>query len=105
MQLPIFVSDPNDLMVFTSVDCAERYIEPWGLKKLTAYDGEGRLLHLTPRDPIISISLAESEPGHREKLTQLMRNFLEAVGESSQWLAQASFEELTARSLKYGITQ
>jgi len=104
MKPPIIVSDPGDIFIFESVEAAERYIEPWGLEQLSAYDSEGRLLSLTPGDYVAHIDLAEKEPSHANELRNVLVCYLWEVGPrvgiSRDWLLEASLEQIVSVTLE-----
>jgi hypothetical protein len=83
MKAPIILDEHGDVMVFETVDHAQRAVEPIDVAngEYVAYDSAGRLLavEVSPSDQQIVIREAESEAKHSEKLrTTLMRFLLRA---------------------------
>lgn len=81
---PIIVGEYWDVTLFVSVAEAESYLEPWDVTDETfrCYDAEGRLLEIEPDGSGVRIRAAEESPGHAGELEDLLRGFLERVGES-----------------------
>ncbi len=102
---PIIVDESGDVDVFESVQYAESYLEAIDVEKrrFVAYDKEGRLLELLPTSTRITIRSAEEQPNHADDLKNLLLKFLSRVGVSSDWLAEASLEELVNKSLEFKI--
>jgi len=98
MTPPIIAVDPGDILVFRTLDLAERYLDPEDVENgvYTIYDSEGRILHANagyhPRR--IQIRAEEQEPKHRSDLQDALRHFLDQVGENPDWLEVASLEEM-----------
>lgn len=107
IRLPIFVSEPLDIHVFTSREYAERYLEAIDVRdgRYTAYDSSGRLLKLSVqvvnRREVVLIEAAETESTHQAQLRDHLIAFLSAIRFEQPQLAQLSLEALVEISLKY----
>ncbi len=105
MQPPIIVNDNGDVLFFRTVALAERYIEPWLLEELTAYDSQGRELNVKPNGFITSFEALETEPNHSRELEELIAGYLLKVAGrfelSKDWIRRASLSEL----IEIGITK
>ena len=105
MQPPIIVSDNGDVLFFKTVALAERYIEPWLLEELAAYDSQGRKLNVKPNGFITSFETLEAEPNHSRELEELVSSYLLKVAGrfelSKDWIRRASLSEL----IEIGITK
>lgn len=107
IKVPIFLDESGDVLVFESVQYAERYIEPIDVIKnrCIGYDSEGRLLHFTVTDKKqVSIRSDESEPKHLADLQRMLVRFLTRLGESENWLSNASLQDLIAKMMKHKIS-
>ncbi len=100
---PIIVDESGDVIVFASVEHAERYLEPIDVEenRCVAYDSEGRLLKLRPTEPRITIESAEAVPSHSREVRDILIEFLEYLGHSREWLTQASLSELVEKASPY----
>lgn len=58
-------------------------MEPWDVADgdSRCYDAEGRLLKIEPDGSGVRVRAAEESPGHAGELEDLLRGFLERVGE------------------------
>jgi hypothetical protein len=116
MKPPIFLWEPNDLLVFNSAEAAEGWIEWQDVDEGTVYDSEGRLLQLflveDPRNeaiessrfswfrirhpPSVKIRKMEDEPTHQAELREAILQAFAAINEPlSDGL---DFDELCARA-------
>jgi hypothetical protein len=105
MKPPIIVNDNGDVLVFESVQNAERYLEPYDVRKCNeVFDSEGRRLKqvivrhgLSKRVKLEPISL----PGAAtHRLRELLSDFLTRVDVTSEKpLEQWSIEELLLEML------
>ncbi len=102
---PIIVSESGDVEVFDSVEAAESYLEPIDVEKerFVAYDSCGRLLQLIPTSPRISIRAAEEDGNHHRELQNLLTEYLGYVGVASDWISQASLQDLVEKSSEYRV--
>lgn len=105
MDAPIVVHENGDVVIFASVERAERYLEPIDVEagRLTAYDSAGRLLRLVPTSPRITIEAAEAEPTHNEELRESLRELLSHVGVAEDQIDRMSIQEMVKRALEYKI--
>lgn len=80
---PIIVAEGRDVALFVSVAEAESYLEPIDAADgiYRGYDAEGRLLKVEPDGSGVRVRAAEGSPGHVGELGDLLRGFLERVGE------------------------
>lgn len=75
MRPPIFVCEPNDLLVFESVESATSFTEPYDTDNGVVYDAEGRLLAFQTDGPgrlwekRVVLHERESEPTHETELS------------------------------------
>jgi hypothetical protein len=100
---PIFIWDPNDLTVFSSVEEAGSWLEPVDVDGggLAAYDSEGRLLRLfwtkesvrRGKQPVL-IEAAEDDPIHSAELERILRTYLSALGVPGDELNKMRLPEL-----------
>jgi len=98
---PIVVTESGDADVFESVEAAERYLEPYDVNDLLAYDSTGRLLRLLPTTPRITIEAAELVPTHEQNALEVLLKFLNEVGVSPQTLKDQSLQGLFSIALNY----
>jgi len=97
MRPPIFVWEPNDLLVFDSVDRAEAFTEPPDIDVGTAYDAEGRLLVFETDGRRTFLREREPEPTHEQELRNAIAQASLAVGLELD--RSAPLEELVAAAL------
>ena len=81
-RLPIFVIEGLDVSVYSSVDDAQRSLEPWWIKedRGDVYDAEGRLMQGEAGRIRVTLSLSEEYPAHAEELENALRAYLRAIG-------------------------
>jgi hypothetical protein len=104
MKPPIIVNNFGDILVFDSVQEAERYLEPVDVAngEYVAYDSAGTFLELTVTEINRTvIQPAELTPSHEVELEQALRRFFTNVGISPEWLSTATLPDLIGRSLDY----
>jgi hypothetical protein len=80
MRPPIFLWEPNDLLVFDSVEKAEAFVEPPDVKAGIAYDAEGRLLAFEANGRRTLLREREREPTHGAELRSAITQASLAVG-------------------------
>ena len=80
MEPPLFIWEPNDLLVFGSRSSLEDYVEVPDVDVGTAYDSEGRLLRLRVDNERIVVEDAEELAAHQAELTDALRQALRAIG-------------------------
>jgi hypothetical protein len=61
MEPPIIVWEPNDMTVFSTLEEAEAYLEPWMCESVWIFDKTGR--RLEREDGAVRSRLREIEPG------------------------------------------
>lgn len=98
---PVIVSDSGDVNVFETIDDAEKYLEPYDVGSLTAYDSEGRLLRLIATSPRITIEVEEWSPSHQEDVRRLLLDFLNELGIADLNIRGKNLQELVAIGLTY----
>jgi hypothetical protein len=104
MKAPVILSNYGDVLIFDSIEKAERYIEPIDVtnNEYIAYDSEGRLLRLVEQSRYrVIVEPVESDPSHRGELREILVDFLARIGVSQNWLAGASLEDLVTKGLEY----
>jgi hypothetical protein len=105
MKVPIFLNEAGNVLVFESVENAERYAEPIDVanEEYIAYDSEGRLLELYVLEKTnrVKIRAAEMEPTHSTELQKAIVDFLSYAGISREWLSNASLNDLVTKMLDY----
>lgn len=104
MKAPIIIENSGDLLIFESADKAERYIEPIDVQnqEYMGYDSEGRLLLFYIQHPNkVFIQTAESEPLHQNELRNVLIDFLERIGVSSEEIKYLPLSDLVAKVLEY----
>ncbi len=105
MKTPIFIYEPDDLIIFETIADAQSYLEApdivGGIYK--AFDAEGRLLRLNTtnekkmyRKKII-IDAAEASPTHICELEEILKSFLVDFGCSADWSLNATLYELVRK--------
>ena len=103
MRAPIFVWEPNDLIVFDSVERAEAWIEPYDVADRVVYDADGRLLAFALEGPgrvwerRVVLHERESRPTHEGGLRTAIVQASEAAGRKLD--PSASLEELVEEAL------
>lgn len=99
------VRSPEDVLVFSSVDGAERYLEPIDVlgEEYIAYDSEGRRLRLTAPNAVdrITIGLAELAPRHSDELRATLIRLLSCSGKEVDDLQQMTLPDLVQRACRY----
>jgi plasmid stability protein len=106
MKTPIFINESGNVLVFESVEDAERYIEPIDVinEEYVGYDSAGRRLALrVTKENKINIRSAEHEPSHAAELKDVLTRFLALVGVSRDWLSTAPLKELVETMSEYRI--
>jgi hypothetical protein len=104
MKAPIIIDNFGDVLIFDSVEKAERYIEPIDVLngEYVAYDSEGRLLHPIIESPFkVVLMPAEGEAGHAQELHEVLIDFFKRIGTSKDWLGRASLHDLVMKGLEY----
>ena len=107
MKAPFFLNESGNVLVFRSIEEAERYIEPIDVinREYIGYDSIGRRLQLLVADANrVKIQSAEIEPEHTDELKEVLTRFLSLVGVSQSWLLDAPLEKLVAKMLELGST-
>ncbi|HYQ82430.1 MAG TPA: hypothetical protein VEP28_00170 [Rubrobacter sp.] len=94
MQPPVIVAEGLDLKLYDSVRDAELDLEPVDVQAgcYVGYDSEGHELLFAVQEGRVEISAAESSPGHRRKLAELLRTALASAGRPIE--AGAGLEDL-----------
>jgi hypothetical protein len=99
---PIFLWEPNDLLVFDSAQVAEQFVE--GNIEGDIFDSEGRRLRFDVvgedwRHPYVVLVLrqVEEEPTHQAALTEVLRQALK--GSDPQELNGLSLDELVGKAV------
>lgn len=107
MRPPIIVDDNGDMVIFESLDEAQKYIEPTDVDSgdCLAFDSEGRLLRaeVVTRALIlrrVRLQPAEQEPTHAGLLRSRLVEFFERLGHSRAELETEALEQLIVRGLK-----
>jgi hypothetical protein len=79
MEPPIIAWEPNDMTVFSTLEEAEAYLEPWMCESMSIFDRTGRRLVFEDRG--WRNNLREIEPGktHEAELRKALLQFLSAV--------------------------
>src|SRR5687767_9463761 len=112
LKAPIFVWEPNDLDVFSSVDDACRHVEKYDLPVLVGYDSEGRKFHfglgnesievfgrpLWKRERVIVVE-SESVPASANELHAILLQVLSAIGHPAD--ASAPLPALVEKTVRY----
>ena len=110
MQPPIFVVDAGDVLIFDSVEKAERYLEPIDFKHggCPIYDSEGRLIkgEVTTHWFIerVKLKAVDTEPQHQAALREALIDFLKQVTQEDKSLHKITLDEAIAKSLRFKIT-
>lgn len=121
MKAPIIIDNSGDLLIFSSIEQAQQYLEPIDVhnKEYIAYDSEGRLLKLNVtreksdlrRLPTfadsgehITLQPAESEPLHAAELQSKLIQYFAQVGEARKWLRNATLAELVQKGVEKYVT-
>jgi hypothetical protein len=104
MIAPIIIYNFGDVLIFETVEKAERYIEPIDIdnNEYIAYDSEGRLLRLIVRSRNrVHIEATEAEPNHADEVRKILIDFLAYVGLLRDRLLNATLQDLIVEGLKY----
>jgi hypothetical protein len=80
---PIFILEELDVAVFDSMEDAERFLEPWQIKKGGGriFDADGRLIRAEVSGYRVVLTLAEERPSHAHELEDVLRRYLKAIGD------------------------
>ena len=103
MRPPIFVWQPNELLVFDSVEWAEQWTEPYDVDEGVVYDAEGRLLafELEGPGPVpekrVVLHAREPDPTHEKELRTAIIQVSLAAGTKLD--PSASLEQLIEPAL------
>jgi len=119
MKPPIIFNDNGDVLIFTSVSSAERYLEPEDIREIRekgeceVYDSEGRKLGISIVSkktsflffPInreyLELRAIDTDPRHVTQLRELLTEFLTLVLESKESLEDCSLDQLIKKALKF----
>jgi hypothetical protein len=103
MTAPIIIYNFGDVLVFGSIESAERYLEAIDVEnnEYIGYDGTGRLLELGTDGSHVIIRAAEACPTHQNDLRKILIEYLAQLGLASDWLLYASLEQLVAKGLEF----
>jgi hypothetical protein len=80
MEPPLFVWEPNDLIVFDSASALQAYVEVPDADVGVAYDAVGRLLRLRVENDRVVVAAAEAVATHQADLSEALTEALQAVG-------------------------
>jgi hypothetical protein len=80
MEPPLFIWEPNDLLVFGSRSALEAYVEVPDVDVGTAYDAAGRLLRIGVENDRVVVEDAEVVATHQSALADALRRALRAAG-------------------------
>ena len=112
IQPPIIAAEGNDLLVFASIEFAERCVESPDVDNYEVYDRRGLRLHFDgktePRGRFIKIVeigpvrlvADESDPLQPEALQEMLIRCLAAIGEIQDDLAGCTLEQLIDLSIR-----
>ncbi len=111
MKSPIFVYDYSDdrVYVYSTKEMAETFLEAQDIPHISyiAYDRDGYQLEFVPASPIwVTIQPIIPAVNKSEELRKRLRDFLkekEFEGTASDWLSNASLDELTTKALEYEV--
>jgi hypothetical protein len=109
MTPPIFVVDSGDVLIFESVEKAERYLEPIDFKQggCPIYDSEGCLIQaiITKNKYVerIHLKAVDSEPPHLNELRESLIEFLKQVTKEGDVLNCITLNEAVKKSLQFKI--
>jgi hypothetical protein len=103
MEAPIIIDNFGDLLIFESVEKAERYLEPVDVEngEYQAFDRTGRRVRLSTDGLRVRVGPVEEGAPQVEHLRQVLQRFLSAVGVPGDWLAPAGLDDLVREGLKY----
>jgi hypothetical protein len=84
-ELPIFIVEGHDVGIYESLEVAESDLEPIDVKAgvYAGYDAGGRRLKIETDGKLTFITLAELEQSGAIELEEVLREYLDAMGESS----------------------
>ncbi len=97
MKTPILIYEPRDLEIFDTVEAAELHCEEWILEEENQYfyDSEGRRLTVGPGiERPVHISCDPTEQPHPEELSEVITEYLLAIGKTAKELHGLSLSEL-----------
>jgi hypothetical protein len=97
IKTPILSFDGYDVMVFETVEAAERFVEPPDVDDGVTYDAEGRLLAFETDGRRTSLHERESEPTHERELRDAITRAMLAAGTEVD--GSAPLERLVAEAL------
>jgi hypothetical protein len=81
---PIFLIDGRDVGIFATIERAERHLEPEYLdQREEGFDALGRRLRISTDGTRVEIHLAESRPSNTRHFEDVLRHYLEWVGEDA----------------------
>lgn len=109
ISLPLFIYEPLDMGIYSSVEDAEKDLEPIDVQNgnYRGYDAIGHLLKLKiilqDNIQLVKIELAEYEPNHVEDLKTDLKEFLQETGDLSEGEKDLNLTELIEKSKKYII--
>lgn len=105
MELPIVVDNMGDVTAFRTLEEAADYIEPIDVtdNQYSGYDSKGRLLAIRVAQGKVVFADGETAPTHAEQLTAALRRHLAACSVATNWIEQASLQELISKRLECGV--
>lgn len=103
---PVFVYEPNTLLVFENIWKAERYVEPCDANDSIYFDADGQILKVSIEKDnrgIEHTKIYENEVAQYDKdqLRQLIIEKLEHLNYSRQKLENKTFPQLFTEILKF----
>lgn len=98
---PLFFDDDGDMLVFTTLQLASRYLEPADVRRnLIGYDSNGLLLGIREASGGIAIVALEAEPGHADDLHIKLASYLDPDRDPDTEI-EKGLEQLINESLVY----
>lgn len=103
MEPPIIVNNRGDAAIFRSRNAAEEYMEPADVldDQYVAYDSRGRLLYIDVEGGRVWVRGGEINPSHADDLRGILIRYLTYMKMPTEWLDNATLQELVNKRLEY----
>ena len=98
IRTPIFCKDPDEILVFRSLEQAELYYEPWIFEEgFEAFDADGCRLRAESHErscQLVLKEILENKPDDSERLCTLLLNAFDYVKNRPKNWKELSLEEM-----------
>jgi hypothetical protein len=97
-QAPILIIEGLDVLAFSSVQAAQRHLEPWWVKEQRGrvYDATGRSMRAVCRGQRVVLSVDCDNAVHEDEVSAALRAHLRAIGKPKLADENSSLSQMIA---------